>query len=247
MGATHIHLGHGLEHLDRPIWSALTTRHAGFAQMQGPVCAYAEDVAPFCAVDPRAPDPHPCMVRLARERAGGITFMQSDEVHVPAGLVCTRQAAGVQMLLERPIKVGEVDMVSHLSVANVPDMLHLVNLTEPGPFATRTHLLGAYWGVKRNGRLVAMAGERFRLPGFCEISAVCVHPAYRGQGFARRLIALVAHGILARGEAPFLHTFADNHAAIALYQDLGFRIRRQMHIATLEDAEARATTPVLTG
>lgn len=239
MEATHIHLGHDLERLDRPVWSALTTRHAKFAKTEGPVCAYAEDVAPFCAADPRASEIGPSLLRLARKRASGITFMQSDEVDVPAGLVYARQAMGVQMILERPIAAIERDEIVRLTAGDVSEMIALVELTEPGPFVARTRLLGAYWGIRRGGRLVAMAGERLRLPGYCEISAVCVHPVYRGYGFARLLVAHVAHGILARGEAPFLHTYADNHGAIALYDDLGFRLRRQMHIAILVDAAAQ--------
>ncbi|TQV78626.1 GNAT family N-acetyltransferase [Denitrobaculum tricleocarpae] len=241
MGATNVCLRHRLHRLDRPIWSALTTRHAGFAETEGPACAYAEDVAPFGAVEPTGPQTQACLVRLVRKRANGVTFMQSDEVYVPADLVCTRQAMGVQMLLEHPIEAGETDIISLLSADDVPEMMRLVELTAPGPFAARTRLLGAYWGIRLGSRLVAMAGERLRLPGYCEISAVCVHPAYRGHGFARRLVAHVAQGILARDEAPFLHTYADNHAAIVLYKALGFRLRREMQIATLVDVEARAT------
>lgn len=244
MGATNVCLRHRRDRLDRPIWSALTTRHASFAETEGPACAYAEDVAPFGAVDPTGSQTQASLVRLARKRANGVTFMQSDEVHVPAGLVCTRQAMGVQMLLEHPIAADKADIISLLSADDVPQIMRLVELTAPGPFAARTRLLGAYWGIRFAGRLMAMAGERLRLPGYCEISAVCVHPALRGRGFARRLVVHVAQGILARGEAPFLHSYADNHAAIALYKGLGFRVRREMHIATLADVEAHATVPV---
>ena len=243
MGATNVRLRRRLARLDRPIWSALTTRHASFAETEGQARAYVEDIAPFGAVDPTGPQMQASLMRLARKRSNGVTFIQSDEVPVPAGLVCTRKAVGVQMLLEHPIEAGQTDMISLLSVDDLPEIMRLVGLTAPGPFAARTRLLGAYWGIRLGGRLVAMAGERLRLPGYCEISAVCVHPAYRGQGFARRLVAHLARGILARGEAAFLHAYADNHAAIALYKELGFRLRREMHIATLADAEARATVP----
>ncbi|MBW4709025.1 GNAT family N-acetyltransferase [Roseobacter sp. YSTF-M11] len=247
MDAAFIRLSHKPEPLDRPVWAALKTRHTGFAETDGPACAYSEDVAPFGAVDPTAPETQSCLERLTRRRMNGIVFMQSDVVQVPAGLACTREAAGVQMILAQPVAAGEAGMISRLTPGDVAEMLGLVARAEPGPFAARTHLLGAYWGIRRGGRLVAMAGERLRLPGYCEISAVCVHPAYQGQGFARRLVMHVARGIVARGETPILHTYADNHAAIALYHHLGFRVSRQMHIVTLVHADARATAPLPPG
>ena len=92
-------------------------------------------------------------------------------------------------------------------------------MTRPGPFRARTHHFGQFWGIRREGQLVAMAGERMRLPGFSEVSGVCTHPDWRGHGFARALSAFVANRIQARGETPFLHAYADNGAAVGLYQD----------------------------
>jgi predicted GNAT family acetyltransferase len=112
-------------------------------------------------------------------------------------------------------------------------MIALAELTEPGPFRARTHELGQFWGIRREGRLVAMAGERMKLPGFTELSGVCVHPDWRGHGFARDLSAFVAGAIAARGETPFLHVFADNRAAIRLYEQLGFTARREMAIQAI--------------
>jgi predicted GNAT family acetyltransferase len=112
-------------------------------------------------------------------------------------------------------------------------MIALANVTQPGPFGPRTIELGHYIGVRRQGALVAMAGERLRLDGFTEISAVCVEPAHRGHGFAAELVRSLASSIAARSEIPFLHVFSSNHAAIALYRKLGFTLRRRMHLAVL--------------
>ncbi|MEI9963878.1 MAG: GNAT family N-acetyltransferase [Caulobacteraceae bacterium] len=106
-------------------------------------------------------------------------------------------------------------------------MLALATLTQPGPFFARTHQLGDFIGVKQEGRLVAMAGERMRPTGFTEVSGVCTHPDWRGRGYAAGLMRLVAARILARGETPFLHVYASNTGAIALYEALGFRLRRR--------------------
>ncbi len=70
-----------------------------------------------------------------------------------------------------------------------------------------------------------MAGERLKLDGFTEVSGVCTHPDWRGRGYATGLMGLVAQRIVARGETPFLHVYAGNSGAIALYERLGFRLR----------------------
>jgi predicted GNAT family acetyltransferase len=113
-----------------------------------------------------------------------------------------------------------------LADADAPAMLALATLTVPGPFFSETHRFGGFIGVKQDGVLVAMAGERMRVPGATEVSGVCTHPAHRGRGHANALIRAVAGRILARGEVPFLHVYATNTPAIALYQSLGFTLNR---------------------
>ena len=128
------------------------------------------------------------------------------------------------MVLDRPLAAsGPVD---ELAPADVADMTALVELTRPGPFWPRSIALGAFYGVRENGFLMAMAGERLRPPGWTEISSVCTHPQARGRGLAARLVAAAANRILARGERPFLHVAADNTDAIRLYERLGFAVRR---------------------
>jgi predicted GNAT family acetyltransferase len=122
-------------------------------------------------------------------------------------------------------------------------MLALATLTEPGPFFEKTHRLGDFVGVRAGGQLVAMAGERMKPDGFTEVSGVCTHPGHRGRGYAATLMRHVAARILARGETPFLHAYAtthththNNHAAIALYQRLGFALRREILMTRLTPA-----------
>jgi predicted GNAT family acetyltransferase len=129
-----------------------------------------------------------------------------------------------------------------LGVADVPEMLALARVTQSGPFGPRTVELGDYIGIRQRGVLVAMAGERMRIAGFTEISAVCVEAAYRGHGFAVALVGSLVSSIAGRGEIPFLHVFSSNQAAIALYLKLGFVLRRRMHFAALARAEAEANS-----
>ena len=132
---------------------------------------------------------------------------------------------GVQ-LVDDGVAAAPFDGAISLGAGDVPEMLALVAETRPGPFLTRTVELGTYLGVRRGGRLIAMAGERMHPPGFTEISAVCTAPGFRGQGLSTRLVHAVAHQIRARGETPFLHASASNETAIRLYRSLGFRLAR---------------------
>ena len=110
------------------------------------------------------------------------------------------------------------------------EMLALAEMTEPGPFQLRTPELGRFIGLRRDGRLVAMAGERFRVPGYVEISAVCTHPDARGEGLAAELTLNAAQAIRARGDEAFLHVLESNEDATRLYQKLGFVIRRKIDV-----------------
>ena len=121
-----------------------------------------------------------------------------------------------------------------LGDADAADMLALARLTEPGPFLERTHTMGRFLGIRIEGRLAAMAGERMRFPGYTEVSGVCTHPDFRGRGLARRLSAAAAVAIEARGERPFLHAWRSNRSAIALYESLGFELRAEVNVAVLD-------------
>jgi predicted GNAT family acetyltransferase len=133
---------------------------------------------------------------------------------------------GVQLVDDGLAAAPDPEAV-RLGPADVPEMLALTERTRPGPFLPRTVEMGVYLGIRREGALVAMAGERLHPPGWTEISAVCTDDAHRGQGLGTRLILAVAHGIRERGETPFLHAAADNTNAIRLYEALGFRLRRR--------------------
>jgi predicted GNAT family acetyltransferase len=122
-----------------------------------------------------------------------------------------------------------------LTPSDVPAMVELARLTEPGPFRDRTRELGTFFGIFEGGRLIAMAGQRTRVPGFVEVSAVCTHPEARGRGYARTLMSAVMDRILRDGDTPFLHSFADNHGAIRVYEALGFVLRRHFHLAVLKN------------
>ena len=210
--------------LDRPIWTALTTRQAHLAQKAGGVLRYAPAFAPFAASAEGTSDSYADLAALLPE-GGQLVLQQVEEIAALPGLTAVRTAATVQMIaprIEGPDAQFDFDV---LGVADAPEMLALAHLTRPGPFAERTNELGRFVGVRHDGRLVAMAGERMKAGPFTEVSGVCTHPDHRGKGYAAGLMRDVARTILSRGEMPFLHAYADNVGAIALYEKLGFATR----------------------
>ncbi len=159
--------------------------------------------------------------------AGGTTFLLRAAVTAPANWEPTFRLAGVQMVCEHTTDRRESAPPAHaaldLGPEDVPEMLDLVERTQPGPFRPATIRLGTYLGVRVHGALVAMAGERARPPGFTEVSAVCTDPAFRGQGLSTFLVREMITRVEARGEVPILHAAASNENAIRLYGALGFR------------------------
>ncbi|MFI2435829.1 GNAT family N-acetyltransferase [Streptomyces sp. NPDC018693] len=216
-------LGHG-HVLDNPVLAALTGPHARFAERRGRALRYPLDVTPWVAL-PDAPDADDWADLAALAGPGAETPLPSFGCEAPDDWEITFRMAGVQ-LVDAGVAAAPDPEAVRLGPADVPEMLDLVDRTRPGPFLPRSIELGTYLGIRREGRLVAMAGERLRPPGWTEISAVCTDPAVRGEGLATRLILAVAHGIRARGETPFLHASADNTHALRLYESLGFRLRR---------------------
>jgi len=165
---------------------------------------------------------------------GMLATVEADPTPVPPGLRVLKAAVLSQMVLVElaPAKVRDI-AIEPLTEADAPAMLALATLTEPGSFFERTHRLGDFFGVKQDGRLLAMAGERLKPDGFTEVSGVCAHPDARGRGYAGALMRAVIERILARGETAFLHSYVDNAGAIALYHSLGFTIRAPMRMRML--------------
>jgi predicted GNAT family acetyltransferase len=220
--------------LDRPVWASLITDHASLSEGNALARRFARDVNLFAAACDDTPAALAALAALVKPEES-VFLLQVPDILIPPGLVEVRAAKGVQMVATRSMTVETTrsDIVM-LGDEDAPEMLALAQLTEPGPFLARTHTMGTFLGIRIGGRLVAMAGERMRFPGYTEVSGVCTHPEFRGHGFARRLSATVAAGIEARGDRPFLHAWKTNHSAIALYEGLGFKLRTEVNAAVLK-------------
>lgn len=212
--------------LDNPVWHALTGAHRGHALGRGLARHYPRDIAPFSAIAEPGAEAY---ADLACGLAAG-TEARLFRPHVeplPNGWEEVNCFPMLQMVARRPPE-PVTSPVTELSLADTADMLELVEATQPGPFGARTPVLGRYLGIRDGDRLVAMAGERLRVPGHVELSAICVHPDARGQGYGAMLTRALMQRSFADNEVPFLHVRPDNHAAVALYRRLGFETEREL-------------------
>jgi ribosomal protein S18 acetylase RimI-like enzyme len=220
--------------LDNPLWAALTGPQARFGQVNGDAARYHPEVAPFATLRPGTESTARAWADLAElAAADAFVVLYGVATPPPPGWSVRRRADGVQMVGDG-VEARPDPQAVRLTAGDVPEMLDLVARTDPGPLRPRTVELGTYLGIRRDGRLVAMAGTRMRAPGWTEVSAVCTDPAYRGQGLAGRLVRAVVAGVRERGETPFLHALASNTAAISLYRTLGFALRRTTPFAGVE-------------
>lgn len=218
--------------LDNASWSSLTGAHAHLAIGGDLVRRYPSDVSPFIGVrDWSEPGVWSALAGLFS--SGDLVGIPDASASPPQGWEVVGQGHGVQLVQTDRLAPRPDDEAVVLGAADVPEMLALVERTKPGPFLPRTHELGRYVGIRRDGELVAMAGERLQPQGWTEISAVATDPAYRRQGLASRLVLDVASHIQQRGNRALMHAVASNSGAIAAYLKLGFSLRRRALFVTV--------------
>ncbi|SAK86691.1 FR47 domain-containing protein [Caballeronia hypogeia] len=220
--------------LDRPVWTALTTRQAHLGEGDALARRYDPDIAPFAAVDSESPNSWRALGAMLKPQERAAVLSPGDVEIEVEGIEAQRLGTIHQMIDTQRFaeSTDDRDMI-RLAKQDVPDMLELAQRTRPGPFGKRTHEMGNYIGIRDEGRLIAMAGERMRMDGHVEISAVCVDEQWRGRGIAARLINVLRREIAQRGETPFLHVFSHNTGAIGLYERLGFALRHEFMLTQL--------------
>lgn len=219
--------------LDRPIWSALTTRHAALAQGGARALRYPADVSMFAAPADASVESIRALAALP-DADKGLLMVQTDQLPVPPGFEAVRTAELVQMVATRKFPDMRDSRIEPLGMADAAEMLDLATLTRPGPFSLKAQSFGSFWGVRVDGRLVAMAGQRMKQSGYTELSGVCTHPDFQGRGLARLLSLFVSRQIQQEGDLPYLHAYATNDRAIALYEAIGFRVRATLNMAIVQ-------------
>jgi predicted GNAT family acetyltransferase len=218
--------------LDRPVWTALTSRHATLAEGGDLARRYQPSITPFAAARDDSAEALQALADLA-DANESLLVAQADAIVLPGEFCVASSAEAVQMVASGPIESVADARIERLGEADATEMLALATLTKPGPFSLRAQSLGEFWGVRQDGVLVAMAGERMKQVAYTELSGVCTRPDARGRGLGRLLSMFVAGRIRERGELPYLHAYASNDAAIALYRSIGFEIRSMMNVALI--------------
>ena len=220
--------------LDRPVWNALNTSQEHLAVVSGAAVRIDPAYGPFAAARDAGAEAQAALVATLAGLDDRIGVVERAAWPAPPG---TRVLGGgdlVQMVFEgrAPETPGD-PRIELLGEADAAEMAALAHATEPGPWGSKTHRYGDYYGIRIGERLASMAGERLKLPGLAELSGVSTWPEFRGQGLAAALVRRVVRGFLERGDTPFLHCYAANVAAIALYEKLGFCVRARLTFTIL--------------
>lgn len=222
------------DQLDRPVWNALSGRQANLAVATGAVVRIDPAYGPFAAARDTSAEAQAALVACLGGPEDRIGVVEREAWPVPRGLRALGGGDLVQMVFEGPAPEGPDDpRIERLGESDAPEMAALAHATEPGPWSSKTHLYGDYYGIRIDGRIASMAGERMRLADRAELSGVSTWPEFRGQGLAGTLTRRVVRGMLERGDRPFLHCYAANAGAVRLYETLGFRIRARLTFTIL--------------
>ncbi|HWG53946.1 MAG TPA: GNAT family N-acetyltransferase [Gemmatimonadaceae bacterium] len=222
--ATHV--------LDNPIWHALTTAHAGFAEGNALARRYPPDVTPLAAMARPTARGYAALGAVLRPQRRAALFVAAPPT-LPDGWQLERATDVWQMIwADGAGETSEFPIVD-MRPRDAAEMVALATLAQPGPLTLRALELGRFLGIRAGGELVALAGERLRLNGYVEISGVCTHPDHRGRGYAQALVTAVARRIARESATPFLHVNTANASAAYVYEKLGFQTRRRMQVAVL--------------
>jgi ribosomal protein S18 acetylase RimI-like enzyme len=223
--------------LENPIWSALTSAHAHLAEGDALARRYPREITTmgaFAELPPTA-EAWDSLARLLEPRET-IAVLFSSAPGVPKGWESVREVEIVQMVHDGKTtpKAKGAEKVVALGAAESAEIVELAKLTNPGPIGPRSHEIGKFIGIRsESGQLIAMAGERFRFPGYCEVSGVCTRPGFEGRGLAAQLVIQVMERIQKRGEVPYLHSRAENERAVKLYERMGFVLSRSFPMRIL--------------
>lgn len=220
--------------LDRPIWSMLTGRQAHLAEGDDKALRIDRGYGVFGVAADTGAEAQAALAALVPDD-GELWIVEGEPWPVPAGTREVKRAVLAQMIAEGspPVPRDGEPAIVPLGEADAVEMAVLADHVKPGPWGPATHRYGPFFGVREDGRLLAMAGQRILAPGMAEVSGVSTWQDCRGRGLARALIGHVMREMVARGETPFLHSYADNAGAIGLYESLGFRIRREVHVLAI--------------
>lgn len=214
-----------VDKLDNPAWHSLNETHRSFAIGNNEIKFYKPSICRFGGIHSKQPDLIPF---LKKHHELSSFFIIGDKPQTSRHLTIETELVCLQMVCAAPIKIEITQQITRLNNTYEKELYELVNLVQPGYFEEGTSLMGDYFGIFKNDKLVAVTGERMKMFGFTEISAVVTHPGFTGQGFAKQLVAYTTNRIFETNIIPYLHVADTNTTAINLYEKLGFVTRRKI-------------------
>lgn len=210
--------------LDNPVWFSLSETHQKHSIGYEHVKFYHPDYCPFGGFTNQDTS-NPC---AAYSQLCNPFFIVGEQPMLPDFLRIEKELICLQMVVSTKVEIATTEEILPLTTTHSDALFQLVNQVQPGYFRNKTFLLGDYFGIFKNGKLIAAAGERMKMNRFTEVSAIVTHPDHTGKGYAGQLTAHVVNKIFDEGKLPFLHVVNTNQRAIALYEKLGFITRRNI-------------------
>ena len=211
--------------LDNPAWYSLSESHRDLAIDYGTIKFYDPQFCPFGGFE------NSVDVSKALEQYASLTdnfFVVGKKPIIPNGLTLKNELVCLQMVADKNVERQGMDIITPLALQHREELFTLVNLVQPGYFRPGTAAMGDYFGIVKDGKLVAVAGERMKMNEFTEVSAIVTHPDHTGRGYAKQLTAHVMNNIFDQNKIPYLHVVEKNVGAINLYEKLGFKTRRRI-------------------
>ncbi|MCW3091931.1 MAG: Acetyltransferase [Ferruginibacter sp.] len=211
--------------LDNPVWFSLSETHRNFSIDYNHIKFYHPDYCPFGGFEKVK-----SIAKPLDEYSASVDnfFIVGEKPGLSNQLVLRKESVCLQMIITHRIEIEIKDRIIKLTSDHTDSLFQLINLVQPGYFRRKTALLGNYFGIFKNDELIAVTGERMKMDGFVEVSAIVTHPSQTGQGYAKQLIAHTVNNIFDQNVKPYLHVVEDNYGAIQLYEKLGFTTRRKI-------------------
>ena len=206
-------------HLIEIDWLTLNSQHSIYADKQGYACVYKDGYGQYGALSEYSKQAYKDLASIVKPERIVLILGSGEPVEYPEWKQLTT-FLGYGMILESPIRAPELDYVQ-LSVSDAAKMVEL-GKTSGLSVQPRSIELGNFYGIKKNGDLVAMAGEGMKIDGYTEVADVRTHPDFRKRGYGGGLTQVVCQLIQEKGDTPCLRVRAENTGAIRLYEKLGF-------------------------
>jgi GNAT superfamily N-acetyltransferase len=211
--------------LDNPAWHSLNETHRSFAIGDDEIKFYQPGICSFGGINSKQPD----LISFSNKyKELSSFFIIGEKPTTSSNLIIEKELVCLQMICSDQIVIDRSEEIINLNKTYEKELYELVNLVQPGYFEKDTSLMGDYYGIFKNDKLIVVTGERMKMFGFTEISAVVTYPGFTGKGYAKQLIAYTANKNFEQNIVPYLHVAETNSNAIMLYEKLGFVTRRKI-------------------